>query len=75
MTKYISLEQKEVKEIKKTIFTKYLCGIQGWVEGSLNPEDFSKVVYLGNCFCDGDMFACYRQDTIHIYKGIKGDEF
>ena len=75
MTKYISLESKEVKEIKKTIFTAYLCGIRGWIPSSLNPEDFDKVIYLGNCGADGDMFACYTSDTINIYRGIKGDEF
>jgi len=74
MTKYISLEPKE-KRNKKTVFTKYLCGIGGWIEGSLEPENFDKVVYLGNCDADGDMFACYVRGVINIYKGIKGDEF
>jgi hypothetical protein len=74
MTKYISLEPKE-KRNKKTIFTKYLCGVDGWIYPSLIPEDFDKVVYLGNCDADGDMFACYVRDVINIYKGIKGDEF
>jgi trehalose-6-phosphatase len=72
MTKYISLESKE---IKKTVFTKYFCGVGGWIYSSRTPEDFDKVVYLGNCYCDGDMFACYEGHTINIYKGIKGDEF
>jgi hypothetical protein len=72
MTKYISLE---TKEIKKTVFTSYLCGIHGWNEGSLEPEHFDKVIYLGNCGADGDMFACYVRDVINIYRGIKGDEF
>ena len=72
MTKYISLEPKE---IKKTILTTYLCGPRGWTSGGLKPEYFDKVVYLGNCNADGDMFACYKDDTINIYKGIKGDEF
>ena len=74
MTKYISLETKE-KKIKKTVFTKYLCGIGGWIHALKTPKSFDKVVYLGNCDADGDMFACYTQDVIHIYKGIKGDEF
>ena len=72
MTKYISLEPKE---IKKTILTAYLCGSRGWTSGCLGSEYFSKVVYLGKCNDDGDMFACYYQDTIHVCKGIKGDEF
>ena len=72
MTKYTSLESKEVK---KTVFTAYLCGLRGWTPSSLDPEDFDKVVYLGKCLCDEDMFACYRRGVINIYKGIKGDEF
>ena len=75
MTKYISLETKKQKEIKKTIFTAYFNGIGGWMHALNTPESFDKVVYLGNCNADGDMFACYKDDTINIYKGIKGDEF
>jgi hypothetical protein len=76
MTKYISLEQKE-KRNKKTVFTKYLCGVDGWTDTKTRetPEDFDKVVYLGKCGMDGDMFTCYRGDIIAIFKGIKGDEF
>jgi len=76
MTKYISLEQKE---IKKTIFTAISNIGEGWVETEILPENFDKVVYLGNCHTDGDMFACYSSgicgNYIHICKGIKGDEF
>lgn len=75
MTKYINLEEKEIKTKTKTVFTKYLCGINRWITSSSNPEDFDKVVYLGKCCCDGDMFACYIDATINIYRGIKGDEF
>jgi hypothetical protein len=75
MTKYISLEPKEQKEIKKTVLIKYLNGIGGWIHALNTPESFDKVVYLGNCDVDGDMFACYKDNTINIYKGIKGDEF
>ena len=73
MTKYISLESKE---IKKTILTTCLCG-SGWIilPPDMDPEKFDKVVYLGKCCCDGDMFVCYKDATINIYKGIKGDEF
>ena len=72
MTKYISLESKE---IKKTVFTAYLWGLSGWMPSSRTPEFFDKVVYLGKCGEDGDMFACYTDATINIYRGIKGDEF
>jgi hypothetical protein len=75
MTKYINLEEKEQKEHKKTIFTAYLGDNDKWKPSGLTPEYFDKVVYLGNCNVDGDMFACYIRDVINIYKGIKGDEF
>jgi len=76
MTKYINLEEKEEKEHKKTIFTAYLCDTaDGWKPSMSTPEHFDKVVYLGNCAYDGDMFVCYYQDIIHVCKGIKGDEF
>jgi hypothetical protein len=75
MTKYINLEEKENKKIKKTIFTAYLNGIGGWMHALNTPESFDKIVYLGNCNADGDMFACYKDNTINIYKGMKGDEF
>lgn len=41
----------------------------GWVEGSAITSVFEKIVYLGNCQEDGDMFACYIGGSIHIYKG------
>ena len=75
MTEYINLETKENKKITKTVFTDYFCNIDGWKPSVLTPEYFSKIVYLGNCGIKGNMFACYHQGAINIYKGIKGDEF
>ena len=72
-TKYISLDKVEIKE---TVFDSYLCGSRGWEEGLLRPDFFDKVVYLGKSERDGgDMFACYKDEDIIIYKGIKGNEF
>ena len=33
------------------------------------PSDFEKIVYLGKCDTDGDMFAAYACDCVCIYKG------
>lgn len=75
MTKFISIE--ETKESKKeTVFTHYLSSSDGWLETTLTPRYYKKVLYLGECMDDGDMFACYTyQEIIVIYKGTKGDEF
>ena len=73
-TEFIEISQGEKKE---TVFTHYLCGIEGWLSASEKPSDFEKVVYLGNCKVDGDLFALYneRERTIDIFKGKKGGEF
>jgi len=48
----------------------------GWMNvNGKKIVSFEKVVYLGKCIYDGDMFACYSGGTIAVYKGIKGDEF
>jgi hypothetical protein len=73
MTIYIDLEEKLTT---KTVFTHYLDTDIGWVNTKSNPKLYYKVVYLGKCPVDGDMFACYNDDNeISILKGIKGDEF
>jgi hypothetical protein len=73
MTTYINLEEKAHI---KTVFTHYLSDDKGWVNTKSNPKLYYKVVYLGKCPVDGDMFACYKCDNeISILKGIKGNEF
>ena len=58
------------KEDKPVEFTHRLYGINGWEQTSDSLEDFEKVVYLGKCNADGDMFAAYTADNfIVIYKG------
>lgn len=75
MTKYISLETKEQNRFKKTVFTKHISSAYGISDTINTPEDFEKVVYLGRCKTDGDIFVAYSDKEIYIYKGIKGDEF
>jgi trehalose-6-phosphatase len=61
----IFVEEKETE--KPVEFTHLFINNQGWIDDK--PGDFEKVVYLGNCKTDGDMFACYDKGLIGIYKG------
>lgn len=74
MTKFIDISETEKKEKKETVFTHEFVQ-DGIIANTQKPNSFNKIVYLGNCVYDGDMFACYEANTISIFKGIKGDEF
>lgn len=76
MTKYISLKKTQEKKTEPTIFTKFLDKDLGWKKSRFQPTFFKKVIYLGNCSLQGDMFACYTEGgMIAIFKGTKGNEF
>ena len=51
----------------------FLSITKGWIPGANKPAWFDKVVYLGKCKIDGDMFACYKGKAILIYKGNLND--
>jgi hypothetical protein len=58
-------------ECKPIEFTHYK-GINGWIKSSslrYKPMELDRVVYLGKCDEDGDMFASYYGGFISIYKG------
>lgn len=75
MTQFIDTT-REKKEIKETIFTHILDINNGYEETKRNPKEFDKVLYLGICANDGDMFSAHHEDgCIQIFKGIKGNEF
>ena len=61
---YIDIPQKEEK--KKVQFTHYMTDT-GWIEDKCIPNG-AKLIYLGKCSIDGDMFASITA-TIDIYKG------
>lgn len=45
-------------------------GPGGWTETLYHPHECEKIVYLGECTKDGDMFAAYMKDgSIVICKG------
>lgn len=77
MTKYIDTTKQEFEkpEPKKTVFN-YCLGYNEKINATCNPEEFLKVLYLGRCKADGDIFAAYHENgNIMVYSGIKGDEF
>lgn len=75
MKKFIDVSGKAKKEKKQTVFKQAMTNA-GWDKSNLNPEDYEKVLYLGRCALDGDMFAATDSDScIDIFKGVKGDEF
>lgn len=63
-------EQTNQKPIE---FTHSLNEFNGWEETTISPNIFDKIVYLGNCSDDGDMFAAYQDGVIIIYKGYFND--
>jgi hypothetical protein len=65
----IYIEKRERNE-KPVEFTLYLSASSGWVAYGLGTRDFKRIVYLGKCSVDGDMFAAYSESgEIFIYKG------
>lgn len=70
MKKVIRIDKLEdEKEDKGVEFTHYLRTDEGWKKTTDIPNLFKKLVYLGNCDEDGDMFAAYEGGYIKIYKG------
>ena len=64
----IYIEKRERNE-KPVEFTHYLDSKDGWVETSVTPKGYERVVYLGKCENEGDMFAAYDNGIIEILKG------
>lgn len=43
---------------------------EGWVEFDHSDiKEYDKIVYLGRCDVDGDLFAGYSYDIIDLFKG------
>ena len=62
---------EEPKEESKGVeFTHVLGTITGWIVCNKQPSFYHRIVYLGHCKQDGDMFAAYINDGyVNIYKG------
>jgi len=68
MKEVIRVIEKD-KEDEPVEFTHHIDNYKGWQETNGLPEEFKKVVYLGRCEGDGDMFAAYENGSIVIFKG------
>lgn len=66
-------EPKEEKALKPIEFTYYLATMGVWERTEDSPLVFDKIVYLGKCNFNGDMFASYKEGYITIYKGHLND--
>ncbi len=70
MKKVIFIEQPKEETKKPVEFTQMLSINSGWIKTGSKPKEHQRVVYLGNCKLDGDMFAAYHDGgCIEIYKG------
>jgi hypothetical protein len=60
-----------VQECEKPVeFTHYQDSTRGWCQTSDDFNEINKIVFLGKCDTDGDMFAGYMYSgLIMIYKG------
>jgi hypothetical protein len=57
-------------EEKPVEFTHTLTLKSGWVRAIMyGPSYFERVLYLGKCNQDGDMFVSYKGNYITIHKG------
>ena len=50
-------------------FTHYLSGRGGWQETDTPPTGHDKIVFIGHCDEEGEIFAAYCDNYIFIYKG------
>jgi hypothetical protein len=74
--KAIIIGEEPQKESKGIEFTHILNTLKGWTTTNDKPSfnRIAKIVYLGKCETDGDMFACYYDvGVIVIYKGNLND--
>ena len=70
MKEVIRIDAPQVTTEKPVEFTHYLDIESGWCTMQVHPNCYKKVVYLGKCPLDGDMFAAYGDDDcINIFKG------
>jgi len=73
MRKAIIIGEEPKEESNPIEFIGFLSITNGWISYANKPAWFDKVVYLGKCTIDGDMFACYKGKAILIYKGNLND--
>jgi hypothetical protein len=72
MKKVIDVSGNAKEESKPVEFTHCFGLDGGWHLTTQKPDShfFEKIIYLGKCSIDGDMFACYSTNgAITIFKG------
>jgi hypothetical protein len=70
MKEVIRIGEVVQEAVKPVEFTHYQYGTDGWRESSVNLNNLNKIVFLGKCNTDGDLFAGYSPfGSISIYKG------
>jgi hypothetical protein len=70
MKEVIRIGEVVQESVKPVEFTHYQNTTNGWITAGTDPNDLNKIVFLGKCHCDGDMFAGYWSNgVIVIYKG------
>ena len=76
MTKFMTLGYSK-KTVKKTVFKTLLDDSFKIVNASVQPENYSNVLFLGHDESYGDLFKAWDDDKngFDIYFGEKGDEF
>lgn len=51
------------------VFTHYYAKLKKVARNDCSPNEYDKVIYLGRCSFDGDMFAAYGDNIIDIFGG------
>ena len=72
MREVIRVDQIGKEKVENGVeFTHLLDSYKGWADilPDFIDEYTNKIVYLGKCAADGDMFAIYYDDYIQIVKG------
>lgn len=69
MKSVIHIPENNTENNEPVEFTHYLT-LHGWYTTSDKPNEFTKVVYLGNSADHGDLFSAYSSSGgIFIFKG------
>lgn len=68
MREVIRIDGKTESE-KPVELTHVWISALGFRPAVFHSSVYEKIVYLGNCRDNGDMFACYLDGFVRIYKG------
>jgi hypothetical protein len=70
MKEVIRIGEVVQESVNPVEFTHFQDSTDGWCITGVDPHDLNKIVFLGKCDTDGDLFAGYWSGgSITIYKG------